>query len=234
MNEAGRSIQNQFFAWLNSKIPLSQLSQLYLYYTEIDSFCLKTQILKKPLLQTTDLSTIALVKKTVETNKIFRFKQGKHHLTKLITAIHYYYIFIKEASSALCDEKCIEHNRTALQPPPAFATDGADTLQRRVSGNLRSTTFFTWLTESQNMAVTTCRSYVSAIGSAERFAEEHQLTSTKLYSTNDYAEAESTVNALLNDKHFIEYNAQQHNRFRAAMNKYLQYLQKRKSSHCRA
>lgn len=42
--------------------------------------------------------------------------------------------------------------------------------------------FYRWLQNDQHMAEGTCRSYVSAIRSAEHFAEEHGLASRKLYT----------------------------------------------------
>ena len=44
--------------------------------------------------------------------------------------------------------------------------------------------FYHWLQDDQHMAEGTCRSYVSAIRSAERFAEEHGLESRKLYTSD--------------------------------------------------
>lgn len=70
------------------------------------------------------------------------------------------------------------------------------------------------------MAEGTCRSYVSAIRGAEHFAEEHGLVSRKLY-TCDPAVAKATADELFSNAEFIQYNNDQHNRFRAAITKLL-------------
>ena len=80
--------------------------------------------------------------------------------------------------------------------------------------------FYRWLQNDQHMAEGTCRSYVSAIRGAEHFAEEHGLVSRKLY-TCDPAVAKATADELFSNAEFIQYNNDQHNRFRAAITKLL-------------
>ena len=82
--------------------------------------------------------------------------------------------------------------------------------------------FYHWLQEDQHMAEGTCRSYVSAIRSAERFAEDHGFASRKLY-TSDPAVAKVTADELFTNEEFIQYNNDQHNRFRAAITKLLAF-----------
>lgn len=90
---------------------------------------------------------------------------------------------------------------------------------RRIS----SDSFYKYLHDDLGMAKATCRSYVSAIGGAERFAKEHSFEHQYLL-TPDWREAKATANALFRDPVFIEYNDQQHFRFSAAMNKLLLFL----------
>ncbi len=84
--------------------------------------------------------------------------------------------------------------------------------------------FYTWLTETQGMASTTSHSYVSAINNCESFAKENHIGIGKIYGIKDHSVVKETVNALLSDEAFLAYNNQQHNRPRAAMKKYLDYL----------
>ena len=82
--------------------------------------------------------------------------------------------------------------------------------------------FYHWLQEEQHMAEGTCRSYVSAIRSAERFAKERGLDSVRLYTSN-VQEAQATADALFAHEGFLRYNNDQHNRFRAAIIKLLAF-----------
>jgi len=86
-----------------------------------------------------------------------------------------------------------------------------------------SNSFTAFLSNHEGMADSTCRSYVSAIGTAEHYAKEHHFEHHRLF-TSDWREAKATVDALFSDPVFVEYNDQQHNRFRAAMKKLLLFL----------
>src|SRR5699024_6794321 len=69
----------------------------------------------------------------------------------------------------------------------------------------------------------TCRSYASAINNCEAFAQEHQLASWQLYAA-DKQTAQETIQLLLSNSDFLVYNARQHNRFRAAIQKFLGFI----------
>lgn len=88
---------------------------------------------------------------------------------------------------------------------------------------INSRNFSRFLSETLNMADATCRSYASAINSCEAFAQEHQLTSWQLYAT-DKQTAQETIQLLLSNADFLAYNAKQHNRFRAALQKFLGFI----------
>lgn len=88
---------------------------------------------------------------------------------------------------------------------------------------INSRSFSRYLSETLNMADATCRSYVSAINNCEAFAQEHQLASWQLYATDKHT-AQETVQLLLSNADFLSYNAKQHNRFRAAIQKFLGYV----------
>lgn len=86
-----------------------------------------------------------------------------------------------------------------------------------------SISFTRYLKDTLKMADATCRSYASAINNCESFAKEHHFPSWRLY-TEDRKVAEETIKLLMADENFQEYNANQHNRFRAALQKYLAFI----------
>lgn len=88
---------------------------------------------------------------------------------------------------------------------------------------INSRSFSRYLSETLNMADATCRSYASAINNCEAFARKHHLTSWKLY-TKDKQTAQETIQLLLSNADFLAYNARQHNRFRAALQKFLGFI----------
>ncbi len=54
---------------LNECLP-AQLSDFYICYSEIETFCMKIKVLQNPLFETTDFETIKEVQRTIEQNKI--------------------------------------------------------------------------------------------------------------------------------------------------------------------
>ena len=90
-------------------------------------------------------------------------------------------------------------------------------------GVINSSTFSRFLAEKLGMADATCRSYSSAIKNCETFAQEHHFTSIHIY-TEDPQESLETIRLLMSNPDFMEYNAKQHNRFRAALQKFLIFI----------
>lgn len=309
--------KEDFASWLASKTPPVQLAGLLWAYEEIEEFCLKMNILQKPLFETTDFEITKKVQRTIEQNNIFRITR-KRQIDKIDSAMRFYYAFIKEDSfnkddnlslsnpnaepqlaNKAAEEQFVrsEQDKRLLNKYPiiykrvfvslremskdyhkgvavvalydhinhvarcANIEDILDNVSwarcednkyifseeivtRNIEGKNIETapkmhgnveiphacvqtispdSFYKYLKENLGMAEATCRSYVSAIGGAERFAKEHKFVYRRLL-TNDWREAKNTADNLFRDSVFIKYNNQQHNRFRAAIAKLLQFL----------
>ncbi len=80
--------------------------------------------------------------------------------------------------------------------------------------------FFDFLHTHENMAEASCRSYVSAIRTAEVYAQSHNYEPYRMYDC-PFDEASALMRVLMGDGEFLEFNTKQHNRFRAAFKKYL-------------
>lgn len=80
--------------------------------------------------------------------------------------------------------------------------------------------FFDFLCNYEKMAEASCRSYVSAIRTAEEYAKNHNYASHMIYDCG-FEDASTLIRVLMGDNEFLEFNAKQHNRFRAAFKKYL-------------
>lgn len=94
-NMTMKSVKNQFFEWLASKVSSAKLSEMYVMYDDIENFCLERNILKQKLFETTNLNEIKKVVNNVESNRIFKIMYKNKHV-KMYDAIRYYYVFIKE------------------------------------------------------------------------------------------------------------------------------------------
>ena len=223
----GKTVKDDFMRYLAEQVSPAQLSDFYICYSEIETFCLKIKVLQKPLFQTTDIETIKKVQRTIEQNKFFRITRRKQ-INKIVAAGRYYYNYIKEGlySRIGIEETAVEESNTATQTfqPQHTHNIANDTMSKSVaseqSDEINSRSFSRYLSETLKMADATSRSYSSAINNCEVFAREHQLLSWQLY-TSDRQAAQETIRLLLNDADFLSYNARQHNRFRAALQKFL-------------
>ena len=116
-----------------------------------------------------------------------------------------------------------EQGERLPQKPPSEQVHQRKSLGNDATCEINSRSFSLYLSETLKMADATCRSYSSAINNCEAFAREHHLTSWQLYAT-DKQTAQETIRLLLSNADFLVYNARQHNRFRAALQKFLGFI----------
>lgn len=116
-----------------------------------------------------------------------------------------------------------EQGERLLQKSPSEQVHQRKSLGNDATCEINSRSFSLYLSETLKMADATCRSYSSAINNCEAFAREHHLTSWQLYAT-DKQTAQETIRLLLSNADFLVYNARQHNRFRAALQKFLGFI----------
>ena len=114
MMSGGRAVENDFMKYLSERVTPAQLSELYRYYSEIETFCLKIKVLKKPLFETTDFEIIKKVQRTIEQNKIFRITH-RRQIKEIVDAGRYYYNFIKEGLYIDIDHEDAEGQSTTQQ-----------------------------------------------------------------------------------------------------------------------
>jgi len=95
MDENNVMTQENFFVWLSNKLSSEQVSELYIIYDEINSYCIGRKILKKELLKTEEMPEILQVKRLVESNKIFRILNRKK-IGRMQSAVNYYLTYVKE------------------------------------------------------------------------------------------------------------------------------------------
>lgn len=113
------------------------------------------------------------------------------------------YSFSRKPASALCEEP-----KTYKTETGSAVTDSA---------------FYSYLHDERGMADATCRSYVSAIRTAENYAMTNGFVPYSIYNCGRES-ALSVIHTLMGDHDFVEFNVQQHNRFSAAFTKLMEYV----------
>ena len=114
MLESNKKNQDIFVEWLSAQVSPAQLSELYMVYEKIDKFCLQRGILKKTLIETSDIKVVNKVLNTVEQNKVFRFTH-KREISKIVSAVRYYYKYLKSQESIKRDDLGVNQHETPLQ-----------------------------------------------------------------------------------------------------------------------
>lgn len=193
----------QFEKWMKlnaSKVDFDKISGMF---EIIEEFCLKINVLEKPLFETKDIVTIKRVRRTVLQNKIFKIKCKKHY-NNSVTAIEWYfaYVYDLQKNNEITDED---------EQPPEKENKG-----RRMSSSFESD-FRTWLLKA-GMSEKTCRSYISALHTAERFAQENNIEGV-CFTNTSFEVALESISKLMNDEGFKRLNQEQHNRFSGSFQK---------------
>lgn len=279
MIDEKQTVAELFADWLAQNVPFIHITELYRCFSEIEDFCLKVKVLNKPLLETTDLDTVKLVKKTVMENRLFQLSYKKIR-KKSILAIRYYVQFIKALAVKTAESIPTEETRLAKKAQLASMVlnepkngvvvetkddgdfdgdttgfnqkvnlDYMEAIETRCSEGelntgespdtgmiqeamqinavkhlLEERTFCSYLHDSLGMFEAACRSCVLAIRSAEKFAVENHLASTRLFDC-PATEASKTAKLLFNDINFLKYDLRHRNLFRAAIKKLLDYAE---------
>lgn len=214
------NVRAQFCEWLQSKTNRINPDVACQLLSVGEEFCLRIKVLTNPLFETTNADTIKKFVRTVTNNKIFRIRNKKQHL-EIVNAANWYFAFVRDMPELSLSVHENEMNNTQSESKDNDAQNSEP-----VTGGNFEGEFYNWLRNVENMAIPTCRSYVSALHSAESFAAEHNIT-THVLCTAESDMSLATASALMQDEEFRKFNQQQHNRFSAAfqkLNKYFSYL----------
>jgi len=106
-----------------------------------------------------------------------------------------------------------------------WTKDKPESLQievRRVSDSDTKANFTNWLIQD-GLAERTAFGYTSAVTVTDEYARKHGFSSESLYDLSDEKAVSDIWNRLRADSAFAAYNREQHNRFSAAMRKYIEF-----------
>ena len=235
---ADKSSEEKYKKWLSKKVSAAQMSELYAAYMKISEYFLEKKVLKKTLLETTDKRVLAVIQKTIDENKIFRFK-NKRQINKLSAAIRYYMKYIKDgiyekedrvevSGSTQSNDEFIneagEQGSVILKPVDNEKEEAQseDKNKAVISAEQRRKDFANWMLES-GMAEASVRPYVSSVGLAGDIAQECGIIPVNIFIISDVELLKEAIGKLKVDPGFLEKNETRHNQLRAAWVKYINY-----------
>ena len=216
-----KSMEEKYLSWLSTKVSRAQMSELYMVYPEIEDFCLSRKILKNKLFETSDIQVLENVRKTVDSNGIFRFKY-KRQAKKMSVAIRYYVEFIKEESQKPVTTEILEATNEFEKETETIVDEYTPSVMQDISPEERKQEFMDWMINN-GMAVATVRPYVSSVGLVGKIALDHGIIAKDVFSIADAEVLKQALNSLMNDEEFVEKNESRHNQFRAAWVKYINF-----------
>ncbi len=127
--------EKKFMAYLASQVSHALFVEFSSYYPDIEAFCLKVNVLKKPLFETTDFETIKKVQKTIEQNKIFKITRKKNY-AKIVAACRHYYVYVREGLFE--NDTSTDSLNSASQNNPSIAntTDESSSPKQPITENI--------------------------------------------------------------------------------------------------
>ncbi|MGX8710384.1 MAG: hypothetical protein ACQGTM_09090 [bacterium] len=115
-----------------------------------------------------------------------------------------------------------QNNKSSLSVPQAIAAEEISQDHATAGNNVHLKSFSEWLLHEKKMAPRSCDAYASNLRSLLAYCKNNELEN-KSFLTAPNDELSNIVSTVLSDDAFQKYNANQHNRFSAALKKYLEY-----------
>lgn len=221
--DINKSSKDQYLNWLSSKVSGARMSELFMVYPQIEEFCLSRKILKKPLFETMELNILSNVKKTVDGNKIFRFKY-KRRAKKMSEAISYYIDFVKEEtkkSVPMQNEDEIKREKSS-DYFENITEDLTGTVEIFNVPELKKQEFIDWMM-AKHMASGTVRTYATSLAISGKIALDNGIINRDVFCITDTEELTNALNSLMNNQEFIDKNESRHNQLEAAWVKYIHF-----------
>ena len=210
-----RSNKDAFSSWLQIKeIKKPSPNLIITAIDEVSEYAAKHNVSKVPVWDISDEDKFNDLRTKMQAMRLFRLLH-KNSAKIFDMCWKYYIAFLKEKR----DNKI---NATKTQNAILNANTN-ESVTDNVERNLDIDSFYKWMTSKTTMSPSSCRAYASSFRTACEYALSNGLISEKLYEIADNKVLKEQIEKVLQDTDFQKHNADQHNRFSAALKKYLEY-----------
>lgn len=201
------SLKDSFILWLNEKSKLKYPPRnIVAVIDEGSEYAVRHGISKRSFWSITEVKDYNDICRKLLSMRLFRVTHRKAALI-----MDKAYVYFSEFLSYLPNMPTVQSSE--LISNTTVATNGEESA---------SIDFSSWLRNVEKMAEATVRSYVSSLNSAEAFAVNKGIEGICL--TGDCATALASIEKLLANKDFVQFNRDQHNRFSASFRKLRDYI----------
>ena len=210
-----RSNKDAFSSWLQIK-EIKKPSPNFIISTinEVSEYAINHNMSKISVWDISDEDEFNALRIKIQAMRLFRLLH-KNSAKIFDMSWRYYIAFLKEKKDA-------EINATKAQN--AISNVNINQLAtNNVERNSDIDSFYEWMTSETTMAPSSCRAYTSSFRTACEYALSNGLIPEKLYKITDNNALKEQIGKIIQDAEFQNYNAEQHNRFSAALKKFLEY-----------
>lgn len=207
-----RSNRDAFSSWLQAnqiKKPAPNLIMMAI--DEVSEYAIKHNVSKVSIWDISDEDKFNALRIKMQAMRLFRLS-NKNAATIFDMCWKHYIAFLK-------DRKSEEIGATEIQETKP--NENNNHTEDNVGSKINIDSFYEWM--KTNMALSSCRAYASSFRTACDYSLSNGLTSEKLYEIADDEILKEQTETILQDAAFQNYNSDQHNRFSAALKKYLEY-----------
>ena len=209
------SNKDAFSSWLQVK-EIKKLSPNLIISAieEVSEYATKHKVSKVSVWDISDENEFNDLRTKMQSMRLFRLLH-KNSAKIFDMSWKYYIAFLKEKKD---NEINAEETQNAI-----LNVKTNESTTDNVERNFDIDSFYEWMTSETTMAPSSCRAYASSFRTACEYAMSNGLIFEKLYEISDSKVLKEQIEKVLQDTDFQKYNADQHNRFSAALKKYLEY-----------
>lgn len=190
---------------------------------EVSKYCVDKRISNKNIWEIKSVNEFMLIVNKLSSMKLFRLLH-KNAATKFNAAIPLYKEFLNDLATSKTTIIAVYPTKNESDEECASSVQTTQMVEYvKVSAEETKNDFYNWLFNEQKMAKASCANYTSAVKTAEEFAKTNISETCSLFS-GDKSVVHQTVSELLANPNFKRKNDEQHNRYFAALKKYLVFV----------
>lgn len=211
----------RFEQWLFSndvKNPMP--SYILAAFDEASEFATSRKLSKIAIWDICTVPDYTFMRTAIEKNRIFKILH-KNAAQIFEKSWRYYAEFLETLGKTKIKLPTKEKTTKPIVSPVIISETPITTDKSEISKDFSLDAFYRWLSEEEKMAPASCRGYSSSVRSISEYAIEYNWLTKTIYEIADEEEFREAIVTLRNTEAYIEYNEQQHNRFSAAIHKYM-------------
>lgn len=214
------SNKNSFVNWLNNNNPKLSPSVIITAFDEVSEYAVSRKLSKMSIWGIQTVRDYTFMRTALERNRLFKVlhKKAAQIFEK---SWRYYATFLETLSNTEIECPTKKEADESVDSPAVTNAASITTSEAKSQSDFSLDAFYRWLSEDEKMAPATCRGYTSSLKTISEYAVKNGWLTVIIYKIANEEELRETVALLRGINDYVNFNEQQHNRFSAAIRKYL-------------